>query len=390
MSNLSRHRDYLVWGAVALALSIVLTLLLAPSGTVAIDQRRSISRTTPDGVAAWARSLEALGVRVEPRFTDLDSDRPEGAGLALLEPLVDLSAREVHRALEYVRGGGTLIFAPGFVAPLRDSLDYEIVALPPDPYGFTMFRDSLVVHPWTEEARGWEASRVVRVEVVDEELVDDWEPLAVGEMSGSSLSWLRLGEGGILFVADGRELSNGLLADSEIALATTRAVVDLIGDGTLYFSEYHLGIGSSRGLMRESITMASEMPVGRIFLHLLVTAAALVIFAARRFGQPLPPPPAPRRSTVEHVNAVAHIYRAAQSDRTVANHLVRAAARRAGLPMDAEGAEPLVRRWSHLPRLDEPAGAALVALAVSPPDLPALEAALDDLVQRHLSPRNAI
>ena len=152
MSNLSRHRDYLVWGAVALGLSIVLTLLLAPSGTVAIDQRRSMARTTPDGVAAWARSLEALGVRVEPRFADLDSDRPEGAGLALLEPLVDLSAREVHRVLEYVRGGGTLIFAPGFVAPLRDSLNYEIVALPADPYGFTTFRDSLIAHPWTEEA----------------------------------------------------------------------------------------------------------------------------------------------------------------------------------------------------------------------------------------------
>lgn len=386
MSDLSRHRDYLVWGVVVVGLSIILTLVLVPGGTVALDQRRSIARTTPDGTAAWARSLEALGVDVEERFSDLDTQPPTGGGLAILEPLVDLSAREVHNVLEYVRGGGILVYTPGIVSPLEDSLTYDVLVHPPDPYGLTTYRDSLVAHRWTEEPRGWAASRTIRV-FIDSKLVEEWEPLADGELRGTSLGWLSVGDGGVLFIADGREVSNAALADSEVALTATRAVVDLLGDETLAFSEYHLGVGSSQGLVRESIDMASDLPVGRIFLHLLATAAILLVLSGRRFGDPLPPPPAPRRSTVEHVNAVAHIYRAARSDRTVAAHLVRAAARRAGLPLDADGAEEALRGWSRRPRLAEPAGTALVALVATPPDLPVLESALDDLVQRHLSPR---
>lgn len=386
MSDLNRHRNYLVWGGVALGLSIILTLVLVPGGAVVLDQRRSMARTTPDGVAAWARSLEALGVTVEARFTDLDTDPPDGGGIVLLEPLVGLSAREIHHLLDYVRGGGALVFAPGFLPSLQDSIHYEMEVHPPDPYGITTLRDSLVEHRWTDQARGWASTRTIRVDV-DPKLVDGWEPLAVGESEGNSLGWMPLGEGGILFVADARELSNGFLAGSEIALTATRAVVDLVGDEALFFSEYHQGVGSSRGLMRESVAMASEIPFGRIFLHLVVTAAFLVILAGRRFGSPLPPRPAPRRSTVEHVNAVAHIYRTARSDRTVAGHLVRSAARRAGLPTGADSVEELLQKWSRHPGLGEPAGAALAALVADSPDLPSLESALDEVVERHLSLR---
>ncbi|MDX1492428.1 MAG: DUF4350 domain-containing protein [Longimicrobiales bacterium] len=383
MSDLNRHRTYLLWGGVVLAVSLLLVVLLVPGGaSVVLDQRRSVERTSPDGIAGWGRSLEELGVATGMRFTDLASDPPGGGGLVLMEPIVELSAREANRVLEWVRRGGVLVYSPGFGEARADSLFLELLIHPQDPYELTTYRDSLVAHRWTDSPRGWVSTRTFRV-AVDPKRPGSWEPLSEGDLEGSSLGWLALGDGGVLVIADGRELSNRFLAESEIALTATRAVVDLLASDTLVFSEYHQGMGGSRGLVRESLALAGELAPGRIFLHLVATGALLLLLVNGRFGRPLPSPPAPRRSTVEHVNAVAHIYRAGRSDHTVAHHLVRGAARRAGLDAGGESDEELLERWSRRSDLAEPLRRAREALTADPPDLTALEVALDEMVARH-------
>ena len=214
-----------------------------------------------------------------------------------------------------------------------------------------------------------------------------WTPLTAGGGEGTSLGWLPLGAGDVLVIADGEELANRSLEESVIAITVTRAVVDLLEGDTLVFSEYHQGLAGGGGLVRASVALAAGLPVGRIFLHLAATGALLLLLVGRRFGGPLPPAPTPRRSTVEHVDAVAHIYRAGRSYRAVARHLIRSAARRMRLPAGADSPEALLRRWAARPDLAGPASAALTTLDAEPPDLHTLEAVLDDAVRRHTSLR---
>lgn len=385
MPDLSRHRPYLMWGLLIVAVGLVMTVLLIPAGAwVAFDERRSSLRITPDGAAAWARSLEELGVPIERRFVDFSVSPPEGRGLAILQPLVALSAGEAHSVLEWVRGGGVLVYAPGFFLPLADSLGVSLSGAPQDPYAIETYRDSLVPHRWTDRPVGWMSGRSRRVEV-ETTFADErrWQPLTSDDFQGSSLGWLEMGRGGVLIVADGVELSNGVLDESYIAVTMTRAVVDLMDGGLFVFSEYHQGMGGGRGVVREAIDLAAGLPLGRIVLHLGITSILLLLLVQRRFGSPLPEPPRPRRSTVEHVDAVANIYRAGRSHRTVAHYLVRSAARRARLPPAVESDEDALRRWRGRPGLEEPVEAALKALASEPPDLEKLEAALDDAVEIH-------
>lgn len=385
MPDLSRHRVYLMWGILVLGLGLTVTLLLIPGGAwVALDERRSSLRTTPDGVAAWARSLDELGIPFERRFVDFSVSPPEGGGLAILQPPTGLSAGEVHVVLTWVRDGGMLVYSPGFFRPLADSLGVTPSGPPQDPYLMATYRDSLIPHRWTDEPRGWTSTRSRRVEV-ETERGDGrrWRPLTSGDLEGSSLGWLEMGEGGVLIVADAAELANGVLAGSEIAVTVTRALVDRLDRERLVFSEYHQGMAGGRGVVRESVALAAGLPFGRIFLHLGVTSALLLVLAGRRFGAPLPEPPGPRRSTVEHVDAVANIYRAGRSHGTVAHYLVRSAARRGKLPPAVESDEDALRTWRDRPGLEEPAERALEALAADPPDLTTLEAALDEAVDRH-------
>ena len=164
MSDLSRHRPYLVWGAVLVGLTLALGVLVVPGDSwVALDQRRSSLRTTADGVAAWTRSLEDLGVPVARRYDDLVSVPPTGGGLVLLEPVVDPSAGEIGVLLEWVREGGTLVYSPHFRDELADSLGLALQVIPRDPYEPEPVRDSLVPHRWSDGLRAWLSHRAFRV-----------------------------------------------------------------------------------------------------------------------------------------------------------------------------------------------------------------------------------
>ena len=391
MSDLSRHRPYLVRVSVVVVIVLTVGVLLVPmDGWIAMDERRSSDRVTPDGVAAWARSLEALGVDVQRRYSDLTTDPPTGAGLVILEPIVGLSAGEAHEVLEWVRAGGTLVFSPAFGAELSDSLRIRAESRAPDELDAfgdlepTFGPDSLVPHRWTDEPTGW-TSHSPYVVASDSAGVDRWDALTIphGENDGVSLAWAPEGDGGVLLVADAEELANRTLADSPLAPTITRAVVDRVGAGTLFFSEYHQALDGSRGVMRESLAIAWAQPLGRVLLHAAAMGALLMILSGRRFGSPLPGGAEARRSTVEHVDALARIYRTARAHGTVAHYLVRSTARRMGLPPTAASDAELVASWGRRSALAVPAAAASDALASDPPDLEQLEASLDSIVERY-------
>ncbi|MGD8601654.1 MAG: DUF4350 domain-containing protein [Gemmatimonadota bacterium] len=368
----------------------VVTLLLVPSGTwVALDVRRSSLRTTPDGVAAWSRSLERLGAPIKSRFTSFTADPPGMGALVLLEPVQPPSAAEVREVLEWMRAGGVLVYSPRFESLVMDSLGLvvSIRSFGPGADGPPGI-PHLLPHRWTNGVQ--EDTLVANWAIqANEKRAKSWIPLAELDSASATLAWLPEGSGGALVLAEAGTLANQDLASSAVAEIVTRAVLDLVPPGdTIAFAEYHQAQDGRRGIFRESYALAAASPVGRVLMHVAVASILLLILSGRSFGAPVPEPEADRRSPLEHVDALGHIYETSSSDHAVARRLVLGAVRRLGRrPVGAEDETEILEAWSRLPDLGSPARSALDALRTDPPDLARLSATLDTIVNEY-TPRH--
>jgi hypothetical protein len=362
-------------------------LLLVPSGTwVASDLRRSALRTTPDGVAAWSRSLERLGLEVSERFRSFTAEPLHGDALVLLEPIQPPSAAEVGLALTWARQGGIIVYSPGYDGLLLDSLHLSLARrssglnsdAPPRP---SRFRP----HPWTAGVPSDTALASWTLEP-DSVSPPTWTPLAVaGGTQDATLAWLPQGSGGVLVVAEAEALSNARLASASMATVTTRALVDLLQPGdSVAFSEYHQGLEGRGGIFREVYALAASTPIGRVLLEGSAVAILLLLLSGRSFGAPEPEPETDRRSPLEHVEALGRIYEGSDSDRAVARRLVHGAVRRSGRrPVGSESEIDVLEAWRGRPELASPARLAIAAFRREPPDLARLSAALDAIVDEY-------
>jgi len=370
----------------ALAATVLLIVLLVPSGSwVATDVRRSSLRTTPDGVAAWSRSLDRLGLRVQERFRSFTAAPISGSALVLLEPIQAPSAAEVGRALSWVREGGVLVYSPGYESLLLDSLGLSVERRSLAPGADAAPGPStLRPHRWTSGIAPDSAISTWSLEP-DSVSPPAWTPLAV--VAGSddvTLAWIPEGEGGVLLTAEAAPLSNESLQSSAFAAVITRALLDMLPAGdTVVFAEYHQGI-EGRGLFRETYRMARSTPVGRVLLDAAAIAILLLLLSGRTFGAPEPEPEADRRSPLEHVEALGRIYENSHADRAVARRLVLGAVRRSGQrPGGAETELEILEAWSRRPELASPTRLAMAALRREPPDLVRLSSALDAIVDEY-------
>jgi hypothetical protein len=342
------RRD-LVLLAVLLASVVLLAALVggADRGEAADDPRASTLLTSDGGLQALYWTLEELEVPVARRTAPLvEGPRPRG-GLALVAPTVDLSPVEVAVVMERVREGGLLVYvgSPWDRAggPIYDSLglatrwirrrgphDDRGAAAPSRPHRYTAgvpavegfraaFADS------SAALRGGRATVLLAAD------------------SGAAAVTFRVGKGRVLALADQQPLTNARLRESGAATLLARAAA-ASGD-TLWFDEYHHGFrdGSvARGTLRR---LGSIVP-GGAWVHLAVLGALLLLAGARRFGTPLPPPRAERRSPLEHVEALAGAYRQADARHTARRLLVAGLARRLGrrAPPDERAASEMLDR----------------------------------------------
>jgi hypothetical protein len=383
---MNRHRRYLVGLAVAIAVTAAVVLLLTPRGTwVALDQRRSSLRTTRDGVAAWYRSLDRLGVPVAQRFTSFTEEEPRGAAIVLLEPVVAPSAAEIGSVLRWTREGGTLVYSPNSGSILSDSLGLR-ASLVDDLQPNVAPEGRVLPHRWTTGVEG-DADPSTWALVADSLRTTGWVPLTVVGTSGAAtLAWLPLGAGGVLAIAEAEVLTNRSLDATSLSVIVTRALADVAAEGdTVFFSEYHQGLDGRRGLVGQAFAMASDSPVGRAAMSLAVVAFLLLLATGRSFGAPVPLPEGKRRSPLEHVDALGRIYETSGAERSVARRLIHGAARRMGMRAARTdlGEEQILGMWRAQSHLAGPAHLALDAWKRDPLDLSALARALDGVVQAH-------
>jgi hypothetical protein len=314
------------------------------------DPRASTFVRSEGGLAALYWTLQELEIPVDRR-TDpiLDADSLRGA-LAIIAPMEHPSEEEMSAVQEYVSRGGTLLFvsaAYDFGGAAYDTLGLRPVWIEGVSPWSSEGRTATPARPhrWTagiEGVKGFrrafsDTSAILRQPGAETLLLVDSLPVAV--------TW-PLGKGRVIALADARPLTNGRLKESGMALLAARAVAEA-GD-TLFFDEFHQGFTGQGSLLGGTLSMIRRFVSGPAAVQLLVAAALLLWVGAWRFGAPLQPAPARRRSPLEHVEALAGAYRQAGARRTARRLLLAGMARRLGrrAPPDERAAGEMLDRMA--------------------------------------------
>ncbi len=353
--------------AIALVVLLVaLAIVAAPREGGPADTRPSSFGTGGEGARLLYLAMEELELPVARRTTPyVGSDSLGGGTLVLLAPSESPSPLELRALNEWLRGGGTLIYAARPDDLTLDSLGLALVSLRPVGQSVrdaVRWREPAATpsgHPWaagTGSVTGFEdgfadTSRVVRAGAT---------PLLLlpGGRFGA-LTW-PVGKGRVVAFATAEPLRNRAVRQGGAAALFARAAAAAPGR-PLRFDEYHHGYRSGQGTGKALLRFLRETGPGRGVLQLAVAALALLLLLGRRFGAAIPPPPARRRSPLEHVEALAGAYRQAGARATARRLIAAGLTRRLGRrPVPGEGADtdPIERVAARLPVARE-AGEAL-------------------------------
>jgi hypothetical protein len=307
-----RRNAILLFGAfiVALVLAGLAGSATAPGGGL-FDYRRSTYLAGRHGAKGLADALERLGIAVERRresFFRLPTEQPVGATIALLDIAELPTDVEAQRLADLVGAGGTLFLA-GFNGVEQcfgvdvTWLDEPEAVAGPDSLDMPeaeAILDSLVVDE-DEEGLSREASPPScagpTAEHVDTLLVT---------RSGHPVAWhMRFAGGGtVTMVAESRYVTNELLRDAEVGPVVVGWLLES-GTRRVVFDEYHQGFGNRQSILVAALRWARGSPAGWAMLQLALAGLVALSAAAIRFGPARHVVVRRRRSSVEHVDALA-------------------------------------------------------------------------------------
>jgi hypothetical protein len=374
------------WLLGALAVILVLLASLGSSGQKqdTSDRRPSTYLNTPGGTRALYLTLRELGLRVNRRTRPFDDPDSMAGPLAVVAPTEKLSAAEEHTLTEWVRGGGTLLYVPQSFGPLGDSLGLHLAPIRFDSHSLPAVmawkgRTALPQpHRWTAgmaPVDGFEAFFAGSSPALRAAGAEPLLRTADGRVTALAYPF---GRGRVVALSDAGPLGNASLRQGGAVLLLARVAAEVTRGGrTLRFDEYHHGFSDRAGVVSALGAFLKGTGAGHAVLQLLAVGAGLLVLFGRRFGAAVPPPPAERRSPLEHVEALAGAYRQAGARQTARRLVVAGLARRLGrrpvregsgeadlvermtarLPVAKEAAKALNEEWSRGPEGD------LVALA---------------------------
>lgn len=380
----------LFWVVALIGVVLLVGYFARPEGGLTSAVVRSSFRTTPDGTAALYRAVDRMGRPADARLTPMADADPVRGTVALLAPLRFPSPREARTLLDHVRAGGTLLYAPSPVSavavpttvaptPLMDSLGLR---LRKRTAGESYREQALAAPEWNghELTEGLPQAHAPTHGFSLETLQDGGIAPLLTAVDADRCSWqvateLSLGAGRVFVFADAEPLSNAKAADDPLAALFVRAILAHTPAGdTVFFDEYHQGIATRLSNYQVTNRFLTEDGRGRMLLHLTAVCLLALACVGLRFGDPVPavaPPDRERRSPLEHVSALADLYRKAKVDRTAALLLVGRLARetRSPIPREPQKAEELLGRLSAADEADSPLAGVRRELASAKPDL---------------------
>jgi hypothetical protein len=339
------------------------------------DVRASTFHDGESGARALYLALERLGVGVDRRMAAyVDADVLRGP-LVLMAPAEPPTPAELRALRAWVEGGGTLFYVARPGDSTLKELGLALVSLAPDSLGAVArarWQGRTATPAMHPAVQGTGPVRGFRWAFADTSAAwDRYGPDPVLTTSGGDATVLafRMGEGGVVAWSDPEPLRNRSLRESGAAHAFARMAAMSVSRGdtlraaagdTLRFDEYHQGYRDGGSAAGATLRFLREEPAGHAALQLGMAGMLLLLAAGWRFGAPVPPPPARRRSPLEHVEALAGAYRQAGARATARRLLLAGLARRLGRPgpRDArEEGELLERLGTRLPAGREAASA---------------------------------
>ncbi|TVP48890.1 MAG: DUF4350 domain-containing protein [Gemmatimonadales bacterium] len=370
--NPGRRRALALGGT--LVLLVAMALLAGPRGPVdpSADPRMSSYLATDAGTRALYLVLEELELPVRRSRDPWPADAPPGV-LVVLAPTRGPDPEAAAAMLEWVADGGTLFHAVGpeggaLTEAMAEALGPGMRTRPPTP-GRTGARRM--------------TGDVLRVPDVRRVFVDagDAQVILASESGEPVVVLAALGRGRVLAWSDASLLGNARLrASPAAATPAVRALADASGSvpgDTIVFDEFHHGFRGDGSPARALADFLLGSGPGRWLLQGLLAVGALLLLGGHRFGAPVTRASERGRSPLEHMEALAAVYRKAGARRTVRERLLAGFGHRLGQRIAP--AETLVLP-DHL--RTHPAAARLEEAWRGDDDrsLVALDAAMDDLL----------
>ena len=320
-----------VLGAVVIGVA-----LLTPEAPGSSEGGRSSYSTAPGGVGIAYELAQRTGWKVERRLAPLDSAEFPPSVQVVIDPHLALGAHEVHRLFENVRRGGALIVSLDGADEITDSLDVDMGAPgrilegyndPQCPEHLSFRSRALLAIP--PEVRGlvWKTKPAGLTTIVHGQLRDRAD-LSVAE-------GFPLGKGRVVIVSQSAIFSNDAVRVCEWAadLAVARIFEYVKGSSRgqpLMFDEYHHGFGVHSSTTTAIWKYLSTTASGHFLAQLALAGFVVLLAFVPRPLPPVDPVRVPRRSPLEHADALAHAYADVDATRTATERLVYGLRRRVG------------------------------------------------------------
>jgi len=288
------------------------------------DPRRSTFLTGPDGARGYAEALERLRVRVERfRRRPMELRRVRDVGnatvLAVIGPTEEIDPLEAAAIAAFGKRHGLLLAGEGAEAAMRcygyavETRVHPMLAVTP---GERMAASDLRV--WAVLARAQPRARRAPAAWDDQGYAAcDVPPVLRADTLlrtvGGRVVALRLEMSGgqaVTLVADDLLFANRAVRSSSAGPFTLRLVAGRYD--RILFDEYHNGYGPSGSLAGSVLDWSARSPWGWVGWQLAGIGLLALAAASVRFGPVRPSPERRRRSSLEHVRALATVLSAAR------------------------------------------------------------------------------
>lgn len=340
---MAERSAWLVIAGLLLATALFGLLLSPDTGRSPLDPRPSTFRATPRGTLALYLLLEELEIPVAQRMSPLVEGAPLPGAMAILSPTETPSPAEVEALLQWLEEGGRLLYAAmpddtiaaalGLVLEpvVADSFfagEASAEAFPVAGAPFTAGVDSV---PGFRFAFADSSAAVARggARAVLQLPDGRWTAAIIPVGAGTVMAW-----------SDVMPLGNAWMPEGSAPLLFARAAREFAAaGGTIQFDEYHHGFSGDGSPVGALVAFLRDTRAGRMTLQLALAGAGLLLLLGARFGAPRPPPPARRRSPLEHLHALAAAYRAGKAENRARHLVLVGLARRLGRRPPAAGEE---------------------------------------------------
>jgi len=321
---------------IVLSAVVVAVALFTPEEPGSSEGDRSTYSTGPGGARIAYELAQRTGWHVQQRIAPLDSVSPKAATQAVIGPQLALGAHEVHWLLENVRHGGSLIVTVDGGDEITDSLGVDVGG----PAGFLEGRDD----PACQDRSSLE-SRVLAIPLNLPVL--EWKRAPAGLVTvvrgrnGLAVAQgFPLGQGRVVVASESAIFSNDAVRVCRFAadLAVARILEyakPASGGKQLVFDEYHHGFGIHRGPVAAIWKYLSNTASGHFLAQMLLSGLIVLLALGPRPLPPVDPVRLPRRSPLEHADALANAYADVGATKTATERLVSGLRRRTGRTVSA-------------------------------------------------------